>query len=151
MSKLPLNILLSTPACLTRIAKCWQSQLLSIFLGITHLFSNQVCKSGIAYPLLVRHKVSQTDTADFHGDGYFLQNVGTSKDLRIALKVFVMLTLNTDVFKLILRILRYFYLTPLLYKSTFFTLLFPEVPTDIVGVIFKMTFSSIRTATTINS
>ena len=51
-----MNILLSTPACLTRIAKCWQSQLLSIFLGITHLFSNQVCKSGIAYPLLVRHK-----------------------------------------------------------------------------------------------
>ena len=33
-------------------------------------FSNQVCKSGIAYPLLVRHKISQTDTADFHGDGY---------------------------------------------------------------------------------
>ena len=63
----------------------------------------------------------------------------------------VMLTLNTVVFKLILQILRYFYLTPLLYKSTFFTLLFPEVPTDIVGVIFKMTFSSIRAATTINS
>ena len=81
----------------------------------------------------------------------FLQNAGTSRDLRIALKVCVMLTLNTVVFKLILRILRYFYLTPLLYKSTFFTLLFPEVPTDIVGVIFKMTFSSIRTATTINS
>ena len=39
-------------------------------------FSNQVCKSGIAYPLLVRHKISQTDTADFHGDGYFLQNTG---------------------------------------------------------------------------
>ena len=71
MSKLPLNILLSTPACLTRIAKCWQSQLLSIFLGITHLFSNQVCKSGIAYPLLVRRKVFSKNTADFHGDGYF--------------------------------------------------------------------------------
>ena len=39
-------------------------------------FSNQVCKSGIAYPLLVRHKISQTDTADFHGDGYILQNAG---------------------------------------------------------------------------
>jgi len=35
-----------------------------------------VCKSGIAYPLLVRHKISQTDTADFHGDGYILQNTG---------------------------------------------------------------------------
>ena len=66
-----MNILLSTPACLTRIAKCWQSQLLSIFLGITHLFSNQVCKSGIAYPLLVRRKVFSKNTADFHGDGYF--------------------------------------------------------------------------------
>ena len=32
----------------------------------------------------------------------FLQNAGTSKDLRIALKVCVMLTLNTVVFKLIL-------------------------------------------------
>ena len=31
----------------------------------------------------------------------------------------VMLTLNTVVFKLILQILRHFYLTPLLYKSTF--------------------------------
>ena len=39
-------------------------------------FSNQVCMSGIAYPLLVRHKISQTDTADFHGDGYILQNTG---------------------------------------------------------------------------
>lgn len=39
-------------------------------------FSNRVCKSGIAYPLLVRHKISQTDTADFHGDGYILQNTG---------------------------------------------------------------------------
>ena len=39
-------------------------------------FSNQVCKNGIAYPLLVRHKISQTDTADFHGDGYILQNTG---------------------------------------------------------------------------
>lgn len=39
-------------------------------------FSNQVCKSGIAYPLLVRHKISQTDTADFHGDEYILQNTG---------------------------------------------------------------------------
>ena len=47
-------------------------------------FSNQVCKSGIAYPLLVRHKISQTDTADFHGDGYILQNTGLTKDLRIA-------------------------------------------------------------------
>ena len=47
-------------------------------------FSNQVCKSGIAYPLLVRHKISQTDTADFHGDGYILQNAGLTKDLRIA-------------------------------------------------------------------
>ena len=35
-----------------------------------------MCKSGIAYPLLVRHKISQTDTADFHGDGYILQNTG---------------------------------------------------------------------------
>ena len=49
---------------------------------VTHLswnyasFSNQVCKSGIAYPLLVRHKISQTDTADFHGDGYILQITG---------------------------------------------------------------------------
>ena len=63
--------------------------------------------------------IFKRNTADFHGDGYFLQNAGTSKDLRIALKVCVMLTLNTVVFKLILRILRYFYLTPLLYKSTF--------------------------------
>ena len=39
-------------------------------------FSNQVCKSGIAYPLLVRRKISQMDTADFHGDGYILQNTG---------------------------------------------------------------------------
>ena len=39
-------------------------------------FSNQVCKSGIAYPLLVRRKISRMDTADFHGDGYFLQNTG---------------------------------------------------------------------------
>ena len=49
----------------------------------------------------------------------------------------VMLTLNTDVFKLILRILRYFYLTPLLYKSTFFTLLFHTIPTDIVSRHFQ--------------
>ena len=47
-------------------------------------FSNQVCKSGIAYPLLVSHKISKTDTADFHGDGYILQNAGLTKDLRIA-------------------------------------------------------------------
>lgn len=39
-------------------------------------FSNQVCKSGIAYPLLVRRKISQMDTADFHRDGYILQNTG---------------------------------------------------------------------------
>ena len=39
-------------------------------------FSNRVCKSGIAYPLLVRRKISRMDTADFHGDGYFLQNTG---------------------------------------------------------------------------
>ena len=39
-------------------------------------FSNQVCKSSIAYPLLVRRKISRMDTADFHGDGYFLQNTG---------------------------------------------------------------------------
>ncbi len=39
-------------------------------------FSNQVCKSGIAYPLLVRRKISRMDTADFHGDGYILQNTG---------------------------------------------------------------------------
>ena len=67
----------------------------------------------------------------------FLQNAGTSKDLRIALKVCVMLTLSTVVFKLILRILRYFYLTPLLYKSTFFTLLFHTIPTDIVSRHFQ--------------
>ena len=48
-----------------------------------------------------------------------------------------MLTLNTVVFKLILRILRYFYLTPLLYKSTFFTLLFHTIPTDIVSRHFQ--------------
>ena len=35
---------------------------LSIFLGITHLFSYRVCKSGIAYPFLVRHKVFHTGT-----------------------------------------------------------------------------------------
>ena len=46
--------------------------------------------------------IFKRNTADFHGDGYFLQNAGTSKDLRIALKVCVMLTLNTVVFKLIL-------------------------------------------------
>ena len=39
-------------------------------------FSNQVCKSGIAYPLLVRRKISRMDTADFHGDGYILRNAG---------------------------------------------------------------------------
>ena len=49
----------------------------------------------------------------------------------------VMLTLNTVIFKLILRILRYFYLTPLLYKSTFFTLLFHTIPTDIVSRHFQ--------------
>lgn len=81
--------------------------------------------------------IFKRNTADFHGDGYFLQNAGTSKDLRIALKVCVMLTLNTVVFKLILRILRYFYLTPLLYKSTFFTLLFHTIPTDIVSRHFQ--------------
>ena len=47
-------------------------------------FSNQVCKSGIAYPLLVRRKISRMDTADFHGDGYILQNTGVTKGLRIA-------------------------------------------------------------------
>ena len=88
-----MNILLSTPACLTRIAKCWHSQLLSIFLGITHLFSNQVCKSGIAYPLLVRRKVFSKNTADFHGDGYFLQNAGFTKGLRIA---FVVCDVNSE-------------------------------------------------------
>lgn len=31
--------------------------------------------------------IFKRNTADFHGDGYFLQNAGTSKDLRIALKV----------------------------------------------------------------
>ena len=83
-----MNILLSTPACLTRIAKCWQSQLLSIFLGITHLFSNQVCKSGIAYPLLVRRKVfSKEIPLTFMEMDIFLQNAGTFKGLRIALKV----------------------------------------------------------------
>ena len=51
-------------------------------------------------------KYSKRNTADFHGDGYFLQNAGTSKDLRIALKVCVMLTLNTVVFKLILLYLK---------------------------------------------
>lgn len=50
-------------------------------------FSNQVCKSGIAYPLLVRRKISRMDTADFHGDGYILQNTGLTKDLRIAFVV----------------------------------------------------------------
>ena len=39
-------------------------------------FSNQVCKSGIAYPLLVRRKMSRMNTADFLGDGYILQNAG---------------------------------------------------------------------------
>ncbi len=39
-------------------------------------FSNQVCKSGMAYPLLVRRKISRMDTADFHGDGCILQNTG---------------------------------------------------------------------------
>ena len=39
-------------------------------------FSYRVCKSGIAYPLLVRRKISRMDTADFHGDGYILQNAG---------------------------------------------------------------------------
>ena len=113
MSKLPLNILLSTPACLTRIAKCWQSQLLSIFLGITHLFSNQVCKSGIAYPLLVRRKVFSKNTADFHGDGYFPAErryfqrlTNRFEGVQNTLTSVWMLTLNTVVFKLILHSLK---------------------------------------------
>jgi len=56
-------------------------------------FSNQVCKSGIAYPLLVRRKISRMDTADFHGDGYILQNTGLTKDLRIA---FVVCDVNSE-------------------------------------------------------
>lgn len=56
-------------------------------------FSNQVCKSGIAYPLLVRRKISRMDTADFHVDGYILQNTGLTKDLRIA---FVMCDVNSE-------------------------------------------------------
>ena len=56
-------------------------------------FSNQVCKSSIAYPLLVRRKISRMDTADFHGDGYILQNTGLTKDLRIA---FVVCDVNSE-------------------------------------------------------
>ena len=50
-------------------------------------FSNQVCMSGIAYPLLIGLKASWNhypSTADFHGDGCFLQNAGFTKGLRIA-------------------------------------------------------------------
>ncbi len=53
-------------------------------------FSNPVCKSGIAYPLLIGLKASwkyYPSTADFHGDGYFLQNAGFTKGLRIAFVV----------------------------------------------------------------
>ena len=60
---------------------------------LTTTITTQVCKSGIAYPLLVRHKISQKDTADFHGDGYFLQNAGLTKDLRIA---FVVCDVNSE-------------------------------------------------------
>ena len=132
-----MNILLSTPACLTRIAKCWQSQLLSIFLGITHLFSNQVCKSGIAYPLLVRRKVFSKEIPLTFMEMDTSCRTQASRKAYELLSWCVMLTLNTVVFKLILQILRYFYLTPLLYKSTFFTLLFHTIPTDIVSRHFQ--------------
>jgi len=42
------------------------------------------------------------DTADFHGDGCFLQNAGLTKDLRTAFVSVVMLTLNAELFKLFL-------------------------------------------------
>ena len=123
--------------CLTRIAKCWQSQLLSIFLGITHLFSNQVCKSGIAYPLLVRRKVFSKEIPLTFMEMDTSCRTQASRKAYELLSWCVMLTLNTVIFKLILRILRYFYLTPLLYKSTFFTLLFHTIPTDIVSRHFQ--------------
>ena len=50
--------------------------------------SNQVCKSGIAYPLLVRHKAFYKGTPlTFMEMDVCLQNAGTFKGLRIALKV----------------------------------------------------------------
>ena len=76
----------------------------------------------------------------FTKNGYILQNAGLTKDLRTAFVSVVMLTLNTVVFKLILWILGYFYLTPLLYKSAFFTLLFHTIPTDIVSRHFQNDF-----------
>ena len=97
-----MNILLSTPACLTRIAKCWQSQLLSIFLGITHLFSNQVCKSGIAYPLLVRRKVFSKEIPLTFMEMDTSCRTQASRKAYELLSWCVMLTLNTVVFKLIL-------------------------------------------------
>lgn len=61
-------------------------------------FSNQVCKSGIAYPLLVRRKISRMDTADFHGDGYILQNTDSQKTYE-SLSWCVMLTLKKNSYK----------------------------------------------------
>ena len=62
---------------------------------VKHLSRNYASfsKSGIAYPLLVRRKISRMNTADFHGDGYILQNTGLTKDLRIA---FVVCDVNSE-------------------------------------------------------
>lgn len=100
-------------------------------------FSNQVCKSGIAYPLLVRRKVFSKEIPLTFMEMDTSCRTQASRKAYELLSWCVMLTLNTVVFKLILQILRYFYLTPLLYKSTFFTLLFHTIPTDIVSRHFQ--------------
>lgn len=57
-------------------------------------FSNQVCKSGIAYPLLVRRKVfSKEIPLTFMEMDTFLQNAGFTKGLRIA---FVVCDVNSE-------------------------------------------------------
>ena len=57
-------------------------------------FSNRVCKSGIAYPLLVRHKAFHTGTPmTFMEMDTFLQNAGFTKGLRIA---FVVCDVNSE-------------------------------------------------------
>ena len=82
-------------------------------------FSNQVCKSGIAYPLLVRRKVFSKEIPLTFMEMDTSCRTQASRKAYELLSWCVMLTLNTVVFKLILQILRHFYLTPLLYKSTF--------------------------------
>ena len=66
-------------------------------------FSNQVCKSGIAYPLLVRRKVfSKEIPLTFMEMDTSCRTQVLPKTYESLWKLCVMLTLNTVVFKLIL-------------------------------------------------